>query len=180
MRDDPDAAGFHRSPLVHADRRRVTLELLLAEREIQRLMIRYLDRIDARDVAGIAALFTDDAVADFLTGRAYRGPERIAAALERITAHFERTSHHLTNHIADVDLARGEADAVTYVYAFHRMAATGAAWHFWGRHVDRLRRVGDTWLLADRRLVGVDAEPARDDVPRELFAGHGAAALEGR
>jgi uncharacterized protein (TIGR02246 family) len=150
----------------------MSLDLLLEERAIHRLMVRYLDRIDARDVDAAAALFTADGVADYLTGRTYEGRERIARVLERILAQFERTSHHLTNHVAEIDLARSEATAVTYVYAYHRMAATGRGWHFWGRHVDRLRNVDGAWLLSERRLVGVDSEPVREDVPRELFLGH--------
>jgi len=150
----------------------VSLELILAEREIWRLMVRYLDRVDARDFEALAPLFTADASADFLTGRRHNGRAEIARVLDAITAHFERTSHHITNHVANVDLESGRADAVTYIYAFHRMAATGAPWHFWGRHVDGLRRVDGEWLIEERVLVGVDAHPVRADVPAELFRGH--------
>lgn len=155
----------------------MSIDLLMAEREIHRLMVRYLDRIDARDIEGITALFAEDAVADYLTGREVAGRERIGRLLGAITAQFERTSHHLTNHIADVDLELGEATAVTYVYAFHRLLDSGQPWHFWGRHVDRLRRVDGVWLLAERRLVGVDTTPVREEVPPELLLGH--KAIEG-
>lgn len=155
----------------------MSLDLLLAEREIHRLMVRYLDRVDARDLDGVAALFAADAVADYLTGRTVAGRERIARLLGAILAQFERTSHHLTNHVADVDLQRGEATAVTYVYAFHRLLDGGEPWHFWGRHVDRLRRIDGAWLLTERRLVGVDTVPVRDEVGRELLLGH--TAIEG-
>ena len=53
-----------------------------------------------------------------------------------------------------------------------RLARTGAVWHFWGRHVDRLRRVDGDWLLSERVLVGVDSDPVRADVPADLFLGH--------
>jgi uncharacterized protein (TIGR02246 family) len=151
-----------------------TTGLLLAEREIQRLCVRYLDRVDARDAEGAAALFAQDAVADYLTGRPYEGRAAIARVLDRILAQFERTSHHLSNHSADVDLDAGTATAVSYVYAFHRLAGSGAPWHFWGRHVDRLRRVDGVWLLAERHLVAIDTEPVREGVGRDLFAGHDA------
>jgi uncharacterized protein (TIGR02246 family) len=150
----------------------MSLELLLAEREIHRLMLRYFDCVDAREVDAAAMLFTEDGVADYLTGKTYQGRERIARVLGRILGQFERTSHHLDNHLVDVDLERGEASAITWLYAFHRLADSGETWHFWGRHVDELRRVDGTWLLSSRVLVGVDSEPVRDGVPRELFLGH--------
>src|SRR4051812_50061812 len=98
----------------------MTLDLLLAERAIQRLCVRYLDRVDARDPPGAAALFASDGAADYLTGRLYHGRSEIARVLEAILRQFECTSHHMTNHLSEVDLERGEATAVTYVYAFHR------------------------------------------------------------
>lgn len=145
---------------------------LLDRQAVADLMVRYADCVDARDFDGAAATFAEDGTADYLTGRLHRGRPEIARVLGGILRHFERTSHHLTNHRAWID--GDAARAVTYVYAFHRMADGDRPWHFWGRHDDRLRRVDGAWLIADRRLVGVDAWPDRPDVPRSLFAGHGA------
>jgi uncharacterized protein (TIGR02246 family) len=148
------------------------LAKLAAAWEIEQLMAHYLERVDARDPEGAAATFTEDGVADYLTGRTYQGRERIARVLGGILGHFERTSHHMSNH--QVRIAGDTARAITYVYAFHRLAATGGTWHFWGRHVDRLVKVGGEWLIAERTLIAVDADPEREDVPRSLFQGHGA------
>ena len=96
----------------------VDTQTLLDEREIHRLMIEYFDRIDALDPMAAAAVFTEDAEADLMTGRRLVGRSRIGRTLGHILLQYRHTSHHISNHRAEV--TGDTASALTYIYAFHR------------------------------------------------------------
>lgn len=146
------------------------LQEVLDARAIERTLIDYFDRIDADDPAGAAALWTQDAHADLLTGRVYEGRDAIGRALARILFQYERTSHHISNHRSWID--GDEARCETYVYAFHRMKGIRDIWHLWCRNLDTFRREDGLWLISSRVLVGVDATPEWELCPDDLFAGH--------
>lgn len=136
----------------------------------ERILRDYFDRVDAQDAMGAAELFAPDARVSIMTGKYLEGRERFGRALARVLAQYEVTSHHLTN-------VRGEvsgdgAEIWSYVYAYHRMAATGRPWHLWVRMYDRFRRVDGRWLIAEHALHGVDSVPPRPDIPPEWYAGH--------
>ena len=140
---------------------------LLDIHAIQQLMVRYADRIDAKDPEGAAACFTEDGIGkywDILQGR-----QEIADRLRIILNFFSATSHHLSN--TNIDLEGDQATAMSYVYAFHTMADSGERWHYWGRWVDRLRRTDEGWLFAEREVVGVgsiEPEHIHPDVARPV------------
>ena len=127
------------------------LQELLDLRAIEQLMVRYADRIDANDPEGAAACFAEDGVGKYW-GEC-RGRKEIAARLARILDTFAATSHHLSN--VNIRLDGDRATAMSYVYAFHRMAETNDPMHYWGRWVDRLIRTDEGWLFAEREVVGV-------------------------
>lgn len=127
------------------------LRELLDIRAIEQLMIRYCDRIDANDPEGAAACFAEDGVGRYWG--VFRGRKEIAGRLGKILKGFSATSHHISN--IRITLDGDEARAVSYVYAFHRMADTGEPTHYWGRWVDRVVRVKGQWLFAERQVVGV-------------------------
>lgn len=127
------------------------LQELIDLRAIEQLMIRYCDRIDANDPEGAADCFAEDGVGKYWG--VFRGRKEIAGRLRRILKGFSATSHHLSN--IKIDLDGDRATAVSYVYAFHRMADTGEPTHYWGRWVDRLVKVDGQWLFAERQVVGV-------------------------
>ena len=105
-----------------------------------------------------------------MTGKFLEGRDRIGRALGRILAAYARTSHHVTNERVEYD---GEnATLSTYVYAYHRLKATGGTWHLWARLVDVMVPDGDRWLIADHRLTGVDAIPSRREIPEAWYGGH--------
>ena len=145
------------------------LQLLADERSIRNLMVEYFDRVDALDPFAAARLFAEDASADFSTGKRYEGRAQIGRALARILLQFSQTSHHISNHRAEVDGDR--ATALTYIHAFHRFP-DGRTWQLWARHRDRLQRVDGRWLLSERILVSVDAEPPWDRAKAEWFRPH--------
>jgi uncharacterized protein (TIGR02246 family) len=138
------------------------LQELLDLRAIEQLMVRYADRIDANDPEGAATCFAEDGVGKYWGE--YRGRKDIAARLGKILKLFSTTSHHLSN--VSIQLDGDQATAMSYVYAFHRMADTNDPMHYWGRWVDRLVRTEEGWLFAEREVVGIGSiEP--DDAGRD-------------
>ncbi len=118
---------------------------------IHELMARYAERIDAKDPAGAVACFAQDGVGVYWGE--YRGREAIEARLTEILDAFLATSHHLSNILITLDGER--ATALSYVYAFHRLAGSREPMHYWGRWVDALVKRDGQWLFARREVVGV-------------------------
>jgi len=137
-------------------------------RAIEQLMVRYCDRIDANDPEGAAACFAEDGVGKYWG--VFRGRKEIAERLGKILQSFSATSHHISN--IKIDLDGDRATAVSYVYAFHRMAETGEATHYWGRWVDRLIKVNGQWLFAERQVVGVGSLEPGDAGRNRPHPGH--------
>lgn len=152
------------------DRLESALAELVDARAIEQTLIAYFDRIDARDPVGASELFAADVEVEIMTGKRYRGRERFARAVGRVLDQYERTSHHLTN--VRVSLAGDSAEALAYVYAYHRMAGTGEPWHLWARIRDRFERRGERWVVVEHVLIGVDSVPHRPDIPLDWYAGH--------
>jgi uncharacterized protein (TIGR02246 family) len=138
------------------------IQELLDLRAIEQLMIHYADRIDANDPEGAAACFAEDGIGKYWGE--FRGRKEIAARLGKILKRFSTTSHHLSN--VSIQLDGDRATAMSYVYAFHRMADTNDPMHYWGRWVDRLVRLEEGWRFAEREVVGIGSiEP--DDAGRD-------------
>jgi uncharacterized protein (TIGR02246 family) len=138
------------------------IQELIDLRAIEQLMVRYADRIDANDPEGAAACFAEDGIGNYW-GK-YTGRKEIATRLSKILDRFSATSHHLSN--VSIQLDGDRATAMSYVYAFHRMADTNDPMHYWGRWVDRLVRVEEGWRFAEREVVGIGSiEP--DDAGRD-------------
>ena len=127
------------------------IQELLDTRAIEQLMIRYADRIDANDPEGAAACYTEDGIGKYWG--TFQGRKDIAARLRKILDGFATTSHHLSN--VSIRLDGDRATAMSYVYAFHRLAGTNDPLHYWGRWVDKLVRIDGQWLLAEREVVGI-------------------------
>lgn len=144
------------------------LQRLLDARAIEELFVRYFRGIDLGSPEDAVCEFAPDAIAEIMTGKVYEGRDRIARALGRVLVRYERTSHHMTNVLVDVDGDRAVSTA--YVYAFHRMKDTMAPWHLWARIRDELSRVDGRWVVRVHQLRGVDCVPARDDIPPDWYA----------
>jgi uncharacterized protein (TIGR02246 family) len=146
------------------------LQALLDERAIEHLLFRYFDRVDAGDPEGASMCFAPDVEFEIMIGKRKQGRDRFARSLGRVLERYERTSHHVTNFRAQVD---GDvAEFKTYVYAYHRMLDTGEPWHLWARLHDRLARIDGEWLITQHILIGVDAIPDRQEIPRSWYSGH--------
>jgi len=117
----------------------------------------YAQRVDNRDPAGVAALFTDDGV---LTIRAKvgeatptgvrRGREEIAQAIAAMD--YRVTCHMVGNHLAVID--GDQATAETRGIAHHVVGPPGddvdRVWYL--RYLDTYRRTPDGWRIATRDL----------------------------
>ncbi len=146
----------------------ISLQELSDRREIEDLMVRYADRIDANDPDGAAACFAPDGIGNYWGVE--RGREAIAERLRGILRSFNATSHHLTN--LQLQLNGDEATAQSYVYAFHRLRKTGKPMHYWGRWVDSLVRLDGEWLFAERTVVGIGSMNPGDPQSDQEHLGH--------
>ena len=143
------------------------IQELLDIHAIEQLMVRYADRIDADDPEGAAACYTEDGIGKYWG--TFQGRQEISEVLSVILSMFSATSHHLSN--MKINIEGDQATAMSYVYAFHRMADTDEPLHYWGRWVDRLKKTDEGWLFAEREVVGVGsiapehAQSAITDLP---------------
>ncbi len=144
-----------------------TIQELLDIHAIEQLMVHYADRIDANDPEGAAACYTEDGTGKYWG--TFQGRQEISEVLSVILSMFSATSHHLSN--MKINIEGDQATAMSYVYAFHRMADTDEPLHYWGRWVDRFKRTDEGWLFAEREVVGVgsiapeQAQSAITDLP---------------
>ncbi len=118
--------------------------------DITQLLNAYAFHFDRNEPELVAALFTEDAVIDY-------GPElppirtrdaiapRISSGLDEI---FAATSHHITNVAIEIN-SEDSADAVAYVYAWHRYRDGSPDGHLWGQYHIRVRRTLRGWRIAE-------------------------------
>lgn len=117
--------------------------------EITQVLNAYAFHFDRNEPELVAALFTENAVIDYGPEMApIRGGDaiapRISAGLDEI---FEATSHHISN--VAVEIAGDSADAVAYVYAWHRYRDGSPDGHLWAQYHTQLRRTSDGWRIAE-------------------------------
>lgn len=149
------------------------LRNVVDELAINRLFHRYFDRIDANDPVGAASNMTEDVGFEIMIGERREGRDRFARSVGRVLDGYTITSHHVTNLVTTPDPnTPDEAEALMYVYAFHRMTNTGEPWHLWARIRDRVRRVDGQWLISEHLVLGMDAVPMRPDIPRDWYTPH--------
>lgn len=126
--------------------------LLIEDRDaIERLFIELSNRLDARDLEGYGALFTEDGEWSGVVGRAV-GPAAIAEILGQYCKPWEseahRTYHTTVDMIVEIDgdtaratskwqhIVRGEKDQPVILHL--------------GHYDDRLRRTPDGWRFTRR------------------------------
>jgi hypothetical protein len=127
------------------------IELLLAERAIERVLTRYSRGVDRYDFDLVRSCYWPDGTDDH---GSFVGPVDdfipfVRVALER----FERTMHFLGNMLIEVDLAGDVARAETYCVAYHRFDdAAGHPTDMWAglRYVDRFERRNGEWRIQSR------------------------------
>lgn len=127
----------------------MTLDTLLAEREIARALTRIARAMDARDWAGLVAELTEDATADLGTGP-LSGPAAIIALIRSYLDACGPTQHLLGNLLVEVDGDR--ASSRCYVNDMHLGPAgrEDVTFATLGDYHDQWRREDGAWKLAHR------------------------------
>ena len=117
------------------------------------LVYGYAERIDAGDLAGVAALFADAVYRSDRGGR-YQGAAAVAEVLTRLVKLHDdgtpRTKHVTTNLIVDVDEAAGTATARSYFTVLQQTASIPLQTIVAGRYHDRFVRDAGCWRFAER------------------------------
>jgi 3-phenylpropionate/cinnamic acid dioxygenase small subunit len=140
-----------------------------ARAAIEALIFTYAERLDAGDLAGVAALFRS-ATYGGAQGGEYRGDEAVLAVLTRRVMLYDgvpRTRHITTNVVIDLDLPAGAATARAYFTVIQAAAGLPLQPIVAGRYHDRFARHAGTWRFAER-LIFVDLV---GDLSRHLRAG---------
>jgi 3-phenylpropionate/cinnamic acid dioxygenase small subunit len=120
---------------------------------IAALVYGYAERIDAGDLAGVAALF-EQAVYRSERGGRYEGVAAVRDVLtRRVKLHDDgtpRTKHVTTNLVVEVDAAAGTATARSVFTVLQQTAAIPLQPIVAGRYHDRFVRDGGRWRFAER------------------------------
>ncbi len=127
----------------------MSLDLLLAERQIARALTRIARAMDARDWDALLAELTEDATGELGTGP-LASPAEIVALIRRYLDHCGPTQHLLGNLLIEVD--GDTATSQCYVSDMHLGPAGKEHVTFatLGDYHDRWRRVEGAWKLSHR------------------------------
>lgn len=127
------------------------LERVEAELQLHRLVHEYCVGADTADRELWASVWAEDAVWAVGDDRSFSGRAEICAAVERQWHAFARMQHAVSNHVVSIDgdEATGRADVTVFVQIADERWITGG-----GTYVDRYRREGGRWRIAERRVVG--------------------------
>ena len=128
-----------------------TIEELRNHERIRQLLATYCRRLDEYDIAGVAACFSDNAVANYGPGRggAIHGRDNIAARIASGQKVFRRT-HHQTGQIL-IDLQGSAADTTSYQITWHELH-DGNQEMVCLRYIDNLEMTDGAWLITHRRV----------------------------
>lgn len=148
------------------------VELLLAEREIRRVIDTYARGVDRLDFDLVRACYWPDATDDH--GPYQGGVDGFIDYLGSALSGFESTMHILGNSLIDVDLSTRTARAETYAVATHRLPQPDAPpidWVCGLRYVDRFEQREGRWLIA-RRVCAYEWARTDPVVGRAGFGRH--------
>ena len=128
-----------------------TLDTLMAEREITRVLMLYARGIDRIDPALVQRCFHPDAILRYGDETT---PEAFAANAARGLSAYTLTQHRISNVIIDVE--GDHAWCESYCLARHRIPSEGGpdSDFLWGgRYVDRFERRDGEWRILRRTVV---------------------------
>jgi 3-phenylpropionate/cinnamic acid dioxygenase small subunit len=124
-------------------------------REIENLVYRYADLIDAGDFAGLGALFRHGRI-QAAPGVTIEGPEQVQRLYEHTTRRYEDGTphtHHVTSNVAvEVDEQAGTATARTRYTVFQQVDALPLQPIVAGRYRDSFHRVDGAWWFDTREM----------------------------
>jgi ketosteroid isomerase-like protein len=121
----------------------------LEDREaIRELVARYGQVVDDRDLDGVEALFTDDAV--FRTQGGEMNASGLSAVMDNFRGRFQAmtaSGHFVHDHIISLE---GESAARGFVTSHAELVRSGESFIVAMRYRDQYRRVEDTWKFSER------------------------------
>jgi uncharacterized protein (TIGR02246 family) len=124
------------------------LALLLDERELRTLILRFGAALDHKDWAAYAETFAVDGEFEIM-GQRRAGRAAIAAGPERDLSKFARLQHIIANETIDVD--GDEASGQWYLLGIHVPSGDRPSEHsdIGGRYRFRARRTAEGWRFAE-------------------------------
>ena len=134
------------------------LQVLIDEREIHQVALRYCRALDTKDWALLDDVFVPEATGQLGIPTTLVGIEAIRERIRGALQHLDESQHLVGNHEIAVD-----GDAAThrcYLQAQHiREAATGGPHYIVaGRYEDRLARTDAGWRITHRTLTVMGTE----------------------
>lgn len=124
-------------------------------RAIENLVYTYAERIDAGDLAGVAALFAHGRI-QAAPGVLFEGPDQVLRMYEGSTRLYDdgrpHTKHVTTNVIVEVDEAAGTATARSYYTVFQQTDALPLQPIISGRYHDSFHLIDGVWWFDTREM----------------------------
>ena len=125
---------------------------------IARLVFGYADRLDAGDLAGMAAFFHRARLRTASgEGATFTGAAEVLAAFDGSVQRFEdgtpSTKHVTTNLIVDADEEAGTASARSYFTVLQSRPDLPLQPIVAGRYEDSFARDGEGWYFTDRLII---------------------------
>jgi ketosteroid isomerase-like protein len=125
-----------------------------ARDEIAALIYGYAEKLDAGDLAGMAAYF-EHATYGPGGGPSIQGAETLEALLNQIVMMYDgtpRTKHVTTNLVIDVDKDGDTASARSYFSVFQAVEGMPLQPIIMGRYRDQFKRGPSGWYFTDRQI----------------------------
>lgn len=128
------------------------VEELLAREHIRDTLARYNHSGDRGRLAELAACFAPEGVLELKDDDRSTGPKEIEARLSRVvSASQNRTRRPLIRHHVSSTQIQLEDDQEARVRSYF-LVFTETGLDHWGRYEDLFCRVGESWLIAHRRV----------------------------
>lgn len=136
----------------------VTVETLVEEKRIERVLVRYASALDEHEWAGLDEVFVAEATASYDGIGDFSGRDAIRDLVSSVLLRCGRTQHLLGNFRIAVD--GDKATARCYLQAIHVGvgAYEGQTLTVWGEYRDRLERRPEGWRIVHRHLAMFQAE----------------------
>jgi len=131
-------------------------------REIENLIYRYAERIDAGDLEGVAELFTHGRIAVSAGAspqQTIEGRDRVLALYRGSTRLYDdgtpHTRHVTTNTIIEIEDGASTASARSYYTVFQQVDGLSLQPIICGRYQDSFQRIDGRWWF-DTRIMLID------------------------
>lgn len=136
----------------------VTLDVLLDEARITRVLNLYAASLDAHDWPALDDVFTEGAVADFQGIGRFDGRAAIVELIRSVVAQVGATQHLLGNFRIVVNGNRAHAKSYLQAIQAGKGSFVGSKMTVWGEYRDELERTPAGWRIIYRELAGIHAE----------------------